>query len=271
VAAHVVELAEGMVQAMVMTRTQAVFAVVLVAGLLGAGVLGIAAATGGGKPTATQSKPDEKAPDGKEDVAALRRQSKENLTKLGTAMHEYHAVHDRFPPPALSDKDGKPLLSWRVLILPYLGHKDLYRQFKLDEPWDSPDNKKLLDKMPAVFAPVRGASRGRPVTYYQVFAGKGTMFEGTEGIRLRDITDGTVATVMMVEAAAPVPWTKPDDLAYAAERPVPKLGGLFKEGFHLVTGDGFCRFVKKDVDEKLLHALITRNGEELVDLDALGR
>jgi hypothetical protein len=76
---------------------------------------------------------------------------------------------------------------------------------------------------------------------------------------------------MIVEGAEAVPWSKPVDLPYAAEKPVPKLGGQFREGFHLATGDGFVRFVKKDVDEKVLHALITRAGGEIIDTDALGR
>jgi hypothetical protein len=201
---------------------------------------------------------------GKPDLSADRKRSADNLKMLAIAMHEYHDVNERFPPAALLSKDSNPLLSWRVLLLPYLGQKDLYKEFHLDEAWDSKHNKELLAKMPPVFAPVRGFSKNTHSTFYQVFVGKGTIFDDPKGVRIRDITDGTVNTAMLVEGAETVPWTKPADLAYAADKKLPKLGGLFKEGFHLATADGFIRFVKKDFDEKLMRAVITRAGGELM-------
>src|SRR5262249_39168512 len=136
---------------------------------------------------------------------------------------------------------------------------------------DSTHNRKLLAKAPAVFLPVRGAGDAKDSTFFQVFTGKATMFEGREGVRIEDITDGTVTTVMITEAAEPVAWTRPADLEYDADKPVPKLGGLFKTGFHIALADGSVRFVKKDFPEKTMHAAITRNGGEIVDLDDLGQ
>src|SRR5262249_29134097 len=147
--------------------------------------------------------PAEKQPDaGKEPKQAEpdRAAGKANLMQLARAMHAYVDVHGRFPPAAVTDKDGKPLLSWRVLLLPYLDQKELYKEFKLDEPWDSAHNRKLLAKAPAVFLPVRGTGGAADSTFFQVFTGKGTMFEGREGVRIEDITDGTVTTVLITEA-----------------------------------------------------------------------
>ncbi len=88
--------------------------------------------------------------------AASRTQSQNNLKQIGLAMHNYHATNNMLPPHATYDKNGKPLLSWRVFILPYIEQQDLYKQFHLDEPWDSEHNKKLLAKMPVIYAFSRG-------------------------------------------------------------------------------------------------------------------
>jgi RNA polymerase sigma factor (sigma-70 family) len=89
------------------------------------------------------------------DPAASERQVRNNLKQIGLAMHTYREAHGRFPAPAILGKDGKPLLSWRVAILPYIVEDGLYQSFKLDEPWDSPHNKRLLERMPGLYAPPR--------------------------------------------------------------------------------------------------------------------
>ena len=82
---------------------------------------------------------------------AARSQCINNLKQIGLAMHNYHAMHKTFPPAYTVDKAGKPLLSWRVLILPYLEQDALYKEFHLDEPWDSEHNRALIDRMPATY------------------------------------------------------------------------------------------------------------------------
>src|SRR5207249_2796575 len=81
-------------------------------------------------------------------IAGRRTVSQNNLKQIGLAMHNYHDTYRHFPPQALTDKNGKPLLSWRVAVLPFIEQDNLYRQFKLDEPWDSEHNRKLLERMP---------------------------------------------------------------------------------------------------------------------------
>jgi hypothetical protein len=143
-------------------------------------------------------------------------------------------------------KGKLPLLSWRVAILPFVEESKLYREFKLDEPWDSENNKKLIEKMPALYAPVTGKTKEPGLTYYQVFVGKDAPFNGTIVTRFpASFTDGTANTFLVAEAGAAVPWTKPQDIPYDAGKPLPKLGGLFSDGFHVALADATVRFVPR--------------------------
>jgi hypothetical protein len=160
-----------------------------------------------------------------------------------------------------------PLLSWRVAILPFIEQQDLYKEFKMEEPWDSPHNKKLLARMPKTFAPARGSTKEPYSTYYQVFVGKDAPFDGLKSPRIPiSFPDGTSNTFLIVEAGEAVPWPKPEDIPYAADKPVPKLGGLFPDGFHAAFVDGTIRFIPKDTEEKTIRALITPAGAEDVQL-----
>jgi hypothetical protein len=116
-----------------------------------------------------------------EDHPEARERTVDNLKTLGLAMGWYVHVHDgRFPPAAIY-KEGEPLLSWRVVLLPFLGQKVLYERFRLDEPWDSPSNRALLEEMPAIYAPVVPKRQEQYMTYYQGFVGHGTLFDGSRG------------------------------------------------------------------------------------------
>ena len=197
--------------------------------------------------------------------AASKMNSQNNLKQIALAMHNYHSIYNRFPPAAIADKNGKALLSWRVAILPYIEEHELYKQFKLDEPWDSETNKKLLPKMSRIFLPPNAAHGSTTSTAYRVFTGKSAAFEDPAGPKLQDFSDGTSNTIIVVEAGETVPWTKPDDLEYDAAKPLPKFGGYFKGGFNAAFADGSVRFLSETVSEKNLRALITRNGGELID------
>jgi hypothetical protein len=196
--------------------------------------------------------------------SANRVQSMNNLKQIALAMYNYHDSYRHFPPQAIYSKDGKPLLSWRVLLLPFLEQDALYRQFKLDEAWDSPHNKRLLAQMPKVYADPAVESK-RPETVYQGFVGHGAFFEDKKGLPISAFTDGTSNTLMIVEAAEPVPWTKPQDLPYDPKKPLPKLGGHRSGGFLAAFCDGSVHFLKQNIKESVLRALITRNGSERVD------
>ncbi len=199
--------------------------------------------------------------------AARRAQSMNNMKQIALAMFNYLDAKKTFPPAYKAGKDGKPLLSWRVLILPYLEEKDLYQQFNLDEPWDSEHNKKLIDKMPAVYKSPNSAKAAAGKTVYLTVRGEKTVFSGGKGTRIADITDGTSNTIMTVEAndEEAVPWTKPDDFEYDANNPLKGLGGMHPSVFLAGFADGSVRAISNSIDPKMLKALFTRNGNEPID------
>jgi hypothetical protein len=200
--------------------------------------------------------------------AAARMQSANNLKQIALAFHNFHDTYGAFPPQAIYGKDGKALLSWRVQILPFIEQQELYKRFHLDEPWDSPHNKKLLEVMPKVYAvPVDEKALKAHETYYQGFVGKGALFNGKKGSRIADITDGTSNTIMVVEAAKAVPWTKPEDLPFDAGKPLPKLATFWSGNFMAAMCDGSVRTISKSISEKTLRAAITINGGEVLGDD----
>ena len=149
----------------------------------------------------------------------------DNFKQVGIAMHR-HQDQDKTQalPRDIAGKDGRPLLSWRVALLPYVEQNALYNQFKLDEPWDGPANLPLLGQMPKVYASPRGpAAPG--MTRMQAFIGPHTPFN-PEGkpCSLVTIPDGSSNTLLCVEAATLVEWTKPGDMPYTPDGPLPALG-----------------------------------------------
>ncbi|HEX4611900.1 MAG TPA: DUF1559 domain-containing protein [Urbifossiella sp.] len=199
-------------------------------------------------------------------AAAGRAGDQNNLKQLAIAMHAYNDTMQRLPAAGQTDPPnrprGRPLLSWRVSILPYVGEAALYQEFKHDEPWDSPDNIKLLERMPRVFASTQPpAPPGQ--THYQVFvtpdtAAVKTMFGRTVGRPLL-VPDGTSNTIMIAEAADPVDWTKPEDMPYEPDGPLPRLGLPGAAGFHAAMGDGSVRFIPHTLPPGALRALIGAN------------
>jgi hypothetical protein len=191
-----------------------------------------------------------------------------NLKQLGIAFHNHHDEAGKWADD-LTDKDARPLLSWRVALLPYLDQKQLYEEFKLDEPWDSEHNKKLIKKMPKVYAPVRvKAKEGE--TFCQRFVGKGALFnERGSDYALSQIPDGTSNTALVVEAGDPVIWTKPSDLPFNLKGPLPGLGGLFDGDFHVLFCDGFVVRFKKDYDLDQMRNVIRPDDGNPVDFKKL--
>jgi hypothetical protein len=185
-------------------------------------------------------------------------------------MHNYNSTHGKLPPAVVYGKDGEPLYSWRVLLLPFIEQDALYQELHLDEPWDSPHNLTLLPRMPATYAPPRHKAGKVPPhhTVCHVFVGPGAAFEGREGLRLPDdFSDGTSNTILVIEAGPPVPWTKPEDLVYTPDGPLPELPSLFRDGFRVGLADGLTRWFPNRTSEAALRAAITRNGGEGIGLD----
>jgi prepilin-type processing-associated H-X9-DG protein len=201
--------------------------------------------------------------------AARRAQCTNNEKQIMLAMHNYISANNVFPHD-ITDKDGKPLLSWRVSILPYIEQQDLYNRFKMDEPWDSPHNKELLKEMPPTYL---CPSRAKPepiTTSYRGLSGAGAIFEADHPVGLQDVTDGTSNTIAVVEAKDAVPWTKPDDLPFdpAANPSLYGAGSTHPGGFNVGFCDGSVRFIKTSINTMVFKALITRNGGEVLAADA---
>jgi uncharacterized protein DUF1559 len=170
----------------------------------------------------------------------------------------------RFPQAAIYSKNGQPLLSWRVAILPYIEQGDLYRQFKLDEPWNSPHNLRLVSKMPKTFQ-IAGAFAPAGRTYIQVFTGPNTPFPGAmQKLRFpASFLDGSSNTVLLAEAASAVVWTAPDDMNTAFRAPKLLVGNHTGKGPLVAMADGSVRFVSPRVSDKTWKAVVSPAGNDM--------
>jgi len=198
--------------------------------------------------------------------AARRAQSQNNLHRIALAMLNYLSVKGSFPARANFDAQGKPLLSWRVHILPYIEQEALYKQFHLDEPWDSEHNHRLIAMMPSFYRNPSSRSARPGMASYLAVCGKGLMFDGTAGRKPAEVTDGLSNTIVVVEADddRAVEWTKPEDWEFDATRPLAGLGHAHPAGFGAAFGDGSVRFLSSSIDATLFHALLTIAGGEAV-------
>lgn len=211
------------------------------------------------RPTSLDKFPMQAAPIVKRIKDAQQRNlRKNNMKMIGLAFHNYHDIYSRFPGHG-SDATGKRKgLSWRVHLLPSLDQSKLYEKFKLDEPWDSKHNKKLIDQMPAVFKSPGVTAKNK--TSIHVFVGKGTPFGlKSGGVRFRDVVDGTSNTILAVEAGADKAdiWTKPGGLPFDPKKdPLKSLGKLKEDGFLMLLMDGSVRYVHKKIRTTILKRLI---------------
>ena len=199
-------------------------------------------------------------------AAAARMSSMNNLKQIAIAMHSYEATNGHFPPAAICDKNGKPLLSWRVAILPYLEQQNLYDQFKLDEAWDSDNNRKLVARMPKLYMDPRVplGPENLNKTYYKVFVGKDAGFQWDTGAKPAAIADGLSNTVMAAAAGDPAIWSKPEDFEFDPKQKLPELTKPF-DVLMFAMFDGSVRTIRPKNSknfETLMKALITPNGGE---------
>lgn len=197
-----------------------------------------------------------------------RDEVKENLKQIVLAMHNHHDTTGAMPADIVDPKTKKPLLSWRVHLLPYMEETPLYQQFKLDEPWDSKNNKPLIEKLPKIYAPARVKAKPGE-TFYRGFAGKGEfagVFEPGVRLTIASVTDGTSNTIAVIDAGEPVVWTQPGtDLPVDPKKGLPKLGGMIDGDFYCAMMDGSVKTVKRAADEKALRAAISRSGGEVYE------
>lgn len=181
------------------------------------------------------------------------------------ALNNYKADHGEFPPAIVHDSHGKPMHSWRVLILPYLDANDLFERYDLDEPWNGPNNRLLLDEMPNVFRCPghghHGKEMGRGFTNYVLIRGETFPANGKIDSNAPWNRDGIIATDVNRHA---VSWTSPDDITTQEFRELFAPNGNSSEdtnhvGGILVVGykDGVVRVVSNSVDQMTVDEMIS--------------
>jgi hypothetical protein len=187
--------------------------------------------------------------------------------QIATALENYQQKHGHYPPAAIYSKDGKPLLSWRVELLPFLGEeaKKLYEQFKKDEPWDSAHNKPLMKEMPWVYSNSNQTKyRPRPTACYRIFVGPNGVFEGKTGISKSQISDPLAETLLVVRGGfSQTPWTKPEELELKKDQM--KLPASDEPESFGIFANGTTRALNLK-DPKVFHAMLTRNGGEKIKI-----
>jgi hypothetical protein len=200
--------------------------------------------------------------------AARRSQCKSNLKQIGLALHNYHDTYGSLPPAFVADENGKPMHSWRVLLLPYLGHQELYARYRFDEPWDGPNNSQLLPLIPAVYRCPSHRHLGGSETAYAAVYGPNSVFRGSSSVSFKQIKDGLSNTVAVGEVTdIAIPWTRPIDIDVALHPVFGDRSGFSSDhtgGGHFLMMDGAVRYVSDRTLDETLQALYTIDGGERV-------
>jgi hypothetical protein len=205
--------------------------------------------------------------------AGRRAQCLGNLCHLQLALLNYHEAYGELPPGYVADATGRPMHSWRVLILPFLEQTALYNQYDFREPWNGPNNITLLNRMPLIFSCPSRFSSPTNLTSFVAITGPGTMFPGAASVRFADVTDGPARTLMMVEVNNQnIPWTAPVDLDVRTmslkvnDPSVPGISSTHPHGAHICLGES-RHFLREEVSADALRALITIAGRDGVGYD----
>ena len=200
-------------------------------------------------------------------VAARRSQCVNNLKQIGLAMHNYHDTYKCFPPAVITDKDGQPMRSWRIAVLPFMESTPLCDQYDFDEPWDAPSNRALHGARPLAYVCPSDSPTGPFDTSYVMIVGKGTLGGvPNEAVRFPDITDGTANTILAIEVAqSGINWLEPRDMtvdeavAYITDPGASGGRHAHPGGVNVLFADGSVRFLSESLDPQTLRLLMTRD------------
>ncbi len=199
-----------------------------------------------------------------------------HLTQIALALHNYHEANGCFPPAYTTDRRGRPMHSWRVLILPFMEQAGLYNTYNFEEPWDGPNNSKLARSKPLGYACPNGQDyAGLSVrTNYVAIVGPGTAFPGSRPTSLHDFRDGAADTILVAEVAdSGINWMEPRDLDAGAmsfvinDRTRPSISSHDPQGPHVACADGFRTVLNPALPPRSLKALITASGGEAISID----
>lgn len=197
-----------------------------------------------------------------------------NLKQIGLALHNYHEEHGCFPPAYVADAHGRPIHSWRVLILPWLEQKSVYDRYRFDEPWDGPNNRTLHDLVVSTYVCPSHPRQGHATSYAAVL-GPETAWQGTEPVRLERVVDGPGQTIHLVEVSTPsIHWMEPRDLAFdrmsdGLDGPKGGTGPTSGHpgGANVLNVDGSVRFLLHWIGPERWQAMLTIAGGEAVRED----
>jgi prepilin-type processing-associated H-X9-DG protein len=194
-----------------------------------------------------------------------------NLKRLGLALHLYHEDHGSFPPAYIADDDGKPMHSWRVLLLPYLEEKIAYGKYRWDEPWNGPNNSRLGINPYDFQCSADQATFGSSMTSYVLVTGPGTPFPDGASTKIDDFRDGVANTILIVEVAnSGIHWMEPRDLNIQQmattlnAKPGQGISSCHSSGAVVVFADGHTEFLDAATSAEQLRAMLTIDGGEVV-------
>jgi type II secretory pathway pseudopilin PulG len=198
---------------------------------------------------------------------ALALHCRNNLDQIGRALEQYHDDYGRFPPAYTVDADGRPLHSWRTLLLPYLEEQELYDRIDLSKPWDDPANRRVYPDFIRAYRCV-GKPEITANTAYLAIVAPGSAIRPVESCSMREITDGLNNTLLIIEADAScaVPWMTPQDVD---ERQLLEIGPTSKlqhqGGWHALLADGIVRKLHPKLSPDTRRKLISIAGHETPD------
>jgi Protein of unknown function (DUF1559) len=199
-----------------------------------------------------------------------------NVQQIAQALNSYRRTHGSYPTPIVVDAKGRPLYSWRVLILPDLGYQSLYSRYQLDQTWDSPTNFSLTREMPAVYAcPNNPSSLANQETNFALIVGAGTMFPPEGPIHPDTMRDRQNETLLVVETCdGTTKWTQPGDINISSgirfgKRPMLDIGGNYQDCVIGATVDGNSIAMDPKMTSSTLDGMVTPNGGETIDTSSI--
>lgn len=215
------------------------------------------------------SRPDEVLPT---TLASKRSQCKNNLKQIGLGLRLYHDRYKSLPPAFVVGPDGKRWHSWRMLILPFMEGDELVKKYRLDEPWDGPNNRHLFNQCPEVYqCPSSNQALAKSATHYVAVLGSQTLWlEDAATVRLNEIKDEASQTITVMEVPHAVPWLAPVDCSFQdAETLWVDIDALppsdHVAGRNVLMADGTVRFLTpKSTSREVWTALFTRDGGETI-------
>jgi hypothetical protein len=197
--------------------------------------------------------------------AGRRVQSQNNMKQIAIAMLNYHDAMNEFPPAVVTDANGQPLYSGRVLLLPFMEQQGLYEQFDKNSAWDSPANIALSQQTLPIFTDPSSRRSTPGQTDYLFVVGQGTLFDKKGKISMADIVDGTSNTMFLVEVKdSGISWAQPGELDISQPMPLPK--GNHPRGNLAAFFDGSTRFLSDSIDPNVVRQLSTSDGGEVVNV-----